>query len=82
MLARGEFNIQGFRNKDLRKHLSHLSPGQVSRLLKGLRLHGLIRKCGQSYKYYLSANGKKIVGAAVQIKNVLLPEQLSLSAAA
>jgi len=37
-LARGEFNIYGFRSKDLVKHLVHYSSDQLSRLLKRLRV--------------------------------------------
>ena len=43
-ILRGEFNISGLQNKSLRRFLPHLNSGQVSRLLKRLRLHGLIRK--------------------------------------
>ena len=43
-LARGEVNISGLQNKTLRPHLASKSSGQVSRLFKRLRLHGLIRK--------------------------------------
>jgi len=54
-LARGEFNIYGFRCKDLVKHLVHYSSDQLSRLLKRLRVHGIIKKIGKSYKYYLGS---------------------------
>lgn len=49
-LARGEFNIGGLHNKTLRPHLADKSSGQVSRLLKRLRLHRLIKKVGRTYK--------------------------------
>ncbi|MGI8745064.1 MAG: hypothetical protein ACR2NN_21325 [Bryobacteraceae bacterium] len=51
-LGRGEFNMQGLRNKALRQHLPDLTAGQVSRTLKNLRLRGLIKKVGRTYKYY------------------------------
>ncbi len=38
-IIRGEFNISGLQNKSLRRFLPHLNSGQVSRLLKRLRLH-------------------------------------------
>ena len=41
-ILRGEHTISGMRNKDLRRHLHDMSPGQVSRHLKRLRTHGLI----------------------------------------
>lgn len=41
-ILRGEINISGLRNKTLRRFLPELNSAQVSRLLKRLRLHGLI----------------------------------------
>jgi hypothetical protein len=43
-LAKGEFNIYGFRSKDLARHLNDLSSHQISRLLKRLRVHGFKKK--------------------------------------
>ena len=45
-LARGESNISGLQNKTLRPHLPEQTSGRISRLLKQLRLHGLIKKAG------------------------------------
>jgi hypothetical protein len=54
-LESGEFNINGFRNKSLRKKLSDsLSASAVSRILKRLLLHGIIKKVKNTYKYYLT----------------------------
>ena len=43
-LVSGEFNISGFQNKDLRRRLSDRNSGQISRTMKRLRVHGLIKK--------------------------------------
>ena len=43
-LGSGEFNISGFQNKDLRRRLKEKTTGQISRLTKRLRVHGLIKK--------------------------------------
>ena len=48
-ILRGEFNISGLQNKTLRRHLPDKNSGQVSRLLKRLRVHGLIKKVGRTY---------------------------------
>jgi hypothetical protein len=48
-LARGEHNISGFQSKTLRLRLVHMTSSQMSRLLKRLRLHGLIKKIGRTY---------------------------------
>jgi len=75
ILLRGEHNIQGFRNADLRNRLP-MNAGQISRLLKRLRLHGLIKRVGKTYKYYLTAVGKRVLIAGLQVRQSLLPELL------
>ena len=78
-LARGEFNIYGFRSKDLAKHLIQHSKDQLSRLLKRLRVHGLIRKIGKSYKYYLTTLGKEIITCSQKLINMVMIPQLSIT---
>jgi hypothetical protein len=75
LLTRGEFFISGFTNKNLRQHLSHKNSGQVSRLLKRLRVHGLIKKVGRRYKYYLTEFGRQVVLMALKLREmVIIPE--------
>ena len=80
-MARGEFNISGLQNKTLRRHLSELSSGQVSRLLKRLRTHGLIKKVGHTYKYYVTAFGKEIVATALKLRELVIIPQLAFGLA-
>lgn len=70
-IVRGEFAINGFRNRDLRRHLGKTSR-QVSRILKRLRLHGLIKIVGKSYKYYLTRLGRSVVSCALQLRQHLV----------
>jgi hypothetical protein len=72
-IARGEHSISGFRNRDLQRVLGK-EGGKVSRLLKRLRVHGLIKKIGLTYKYYLSRLGRSTVACALRLRqeNVLL----------
>jgi hypothetical protein len=79
-LARGEFNIYGFRSKDLAKHLSNYSSDQLSRLLKRLRVHGIIKKAGKAYKYYLTTFGKEIITCSQKVINMVMIPQLAKSA--
>lgn len=51
-VTRGEYNVSGFRNKHIQNRLN-LTSGQVSRLIKRLQVHNLIKKPSDSYKYYL-----------------------------
>lgn len=76
ILTRGEFNISGFRNKDIRKYLSQKSSGRrmISRILKRLRLHGIIKKATTSYKYYLTKMGKEVLITSMKLKEfVIIP---------
>jgi DNA-binding MarR family transcriptional regulator len=76
ILLRGEHNIHGLRNADLRRRLP-LNAGQVSRLLKRLRVHGLIKRVGRTYKYYVTALGRRALLAGLQIRETVLPQMLT-----
>ncbi len=77
-IVRGEFNIRGLQNKTLRHHLPELNSGQVSRLLKRLRTHSLIKKIGRTYKYYVTAFGKEVVATALKLRELVIIPQLAL----
>jgi hypothetical protein len=87
---RGEFTLTGFRNRDLSRLLFPAGPhslhetrrrsSSVSRQLRMLRAHGLIKKVPHTYRYLLTDKGRRI------ITNILLatdatPDQLSRLAA-
>jgi len=71
-VIRGEYNIFGFRNKDLRKRLPEFNTGKISRLIKRLKVFGLIKKAGKTYKYYLTKLGKELVITAQKLKDTIL----------
>ena len=74
-LAQGEFNLRGVQNRTLRPHLADCTNAQVSRLLKRLRLHGLLKRVGRTYRYYLTQFGKHILTTGLKPKHlVLIPE--------
>ena len=77
-LGSGEFNISGFQNKDLRRRVKGKNTGQVSRLMKRLRTHGLVKKIGKTYKYYLTALGKQVVALGLKLKQLYIIPQLSM----
>jgi hypothetical protein len=72
-IARGEFTLQGFRNRDLQNCFfgaavqdlreKRRRSAWVSRKLRLLRAHGLIRKVPGSYRYQCTEAGQKTVGA-------------------
>lgn len=53
-LIPGQFNLRGFGIQDLRGLLSCLPGTQISRLISGLRMHGLVKKVQDTYRCYLT----------------------------
>jgi hypothetical protein len=71
-IARGDFLLEGFRNRDLRLALYGNSTDQteqrrqaaaVTRKLRLLRAHGLIIKIQKTHRYQVSAQGRRILTA-------------------
>ncbi len=70
---RGEFSVNGFRNRDLRVLLYSATPADpaeqrrqsavVTRKLRLLRAHGLIRKVPKTHRYTLSKKGQTAITA-------------------
>ncbi len=71
-VLRGEYNISGFRNKDIRIRLPQFNTAKISRLIKLLHIFGLIKKVGKTYKYYLKKLGKELVITAEKLKETVL----------
>lgn len=79
-LFRGEFFAVGFTNKALRQSLPDKNAGQITRLLCRLRVHGLIKKVGKRYKYYLTESGRRIAAMALKLREmVVIPELARLA---
>jgi hypothetical protein len=72
-VSRGEFLINGFRNRDIRTLLygdrttdqltRRRQAGAVTRKLRLLRAHGLIRKVSHTHRWMLSTKGQKAITA-------------------
>jgi hypothetical protein len=71
-LLQGEFFISGFTNKQLHAYLSNNSASQVTRLLKRLRVHGVIKKVGRRYKYYLTDFGRQAAAMALKLREMVV----------
>ena len=76
-IARGEFTISGLRNKDLRARLPDRPSGWVSRCLKRLRTHGLIKAIGRTYKYDLTELGRTVVTTGLEVKELVVIPMLA-----
>jgi len=70
-IASGEFNISGFQNKNLRSKLWGKTSAQISRILKRLRVHGIIKSIGHTYKYYLTKLGCQIITTGLKLKELV-----------
>jgi len=81
-VSRGEFCVNGFRNRDLQGLLftsKATSPeerrrrsGRISRLLRLLRAHGLIHKLPRSHRYKLSPRGRQVATALLAAHDLSL----------
>lgn len=77
-ILRGEHAVGGITARRIRKLLCDYTPGKVGRVLKRLRLHGLLRKIGKSYTYYVTSFGQRVLAAALHLKEqIFLPKLCS-----
>jgi hypothetical protein len=87
---RGEFQINGFRNRDLQPLLYSIPPktkveqrkrsAAISRKLRLLRAHGLIRKRSRSHRYDLTRSGRFILNAILLAHRVSIKQITSIAA--
>jgi hypothetical protein len=82
IVLRGEHTIQGLRNAHIREHLPDKSASQVSRMLRRLRGHGLVKKVGRTYKYYVTAAGRSVMTTGLKLKTMVLIPDLARAMAA
>ncbi len=90
VISRGEYVIQGFRNRDLVAHLypragrdldgQPRASARVTRLLRLLRAHGLVRKITGTHRYRLTPKGRRIATAVLRYQSVTLQQLNKISA--
>ena len=77
-ISRGEFALNGFRNRDIRHLLfgskealkvKQRRAAQVTRRLAILRAHGLITKVQRTHRYVLTERGRETVTALLAARN-------------
>lgn len=71
-IARGQFTISGLRNKNLQQLIPDRKPAWISRCLKRLRVHGLIKRVGRTYKYYLTELGRRTVLTGLKLREMVI----------
>lgn len=79
LLLTGQFLIQGFSNGALRQHLSDKNSAQMSRLLKRLRVHGIIRKVQKRHRYYLTQFGQQTAILALKLREMVIIPHLAFN---
>ncbi|HYL73226.1 MAG TPA: hypothetical protein VEU96_03420, partial [Bryobacteraceae bacterium] len=65
-----------------RARFPQYSSGQMSRMLRRLRTHGLIKKATHCYKYYLTTLGKQVVALVLKLKELVIIPELTVAALA
>jgi hypothetical protein len=90
-IARGEHATSGFRNRDIRDLLfpsaANADPAQlrrqsarISRLLRILREHGIIRKISKTHRYRLSSCGQLLVAALFATRSASIKQLIANAA--
>ena len=79
-VLRGEHLLKGFRNQDLRHYLTSRDEtdplrrrrvsGRITRQLRLLRAHGLIRKVSRSSYYRVTPKGHHVMTTALRIRDL------------
>ena len=77
IIASGDFLITGFQNKHLKAKLPGKKTGQISRILKRLRNHGLIKKVAHTYKYYLTRFGSQGITMGLKLRELVIIPRLA-----
>ena len=85
-LLRGEHRLRGFRNQDLARQLNLQATtdgaerrrrcARVTRLIQVLRAHGLVAKIQHTRRYRVTAQGERLMSAAIKVKELELPKEM------
>jgi len=83
VISRGEYQIAGFRNRDIRETVyptttddrqRRRQSAAVSRKLAMLRAHGLIKKIPRTHRYLLTQSGATVMAALLAARNATLAQ--------
>ena len=88
-VSRGEFCINGLRNRALQSHLfngpaeteqQRRRSARISRLLRMLRAHHLIQKVPRTHRYLLTRRGRQVLSAVLAAHRIRLDQLNKLAA--
>jgi len=83
IISGGKYLLSGFTNKAVCQEIypktfyDKRSRGRMTRLLKKLRVHGLIRKVPHSHRYNVSDKGRRIMNSLLEIYETYYPSAVS-----
>jgi repressor of nif and glnA expression len=89
IVNRGEFSLNGFRNRDIRAHLYPASEDRrkerqqmaaVGRRLRLLRAHGLIAKVSKTHRYVVTEKGHNVLTALLAARQASTEQLTKLAA--
>ncbi|MCI0446258.1 hypothetical protein L0244_29860 [bacterium] len=83
-VADGRFNLNGFRNRDLQNLLfstppssqkeKHQRSARISRLIRLLRAHHLVKRVPHSYRYLMTPLGREVITAIISMTTITLDQ--------
>jgi hypothetical protein len=88
-VSRGEFALNGFRNRDLRPILfgdaesadaRRRQTAKATRLIRMLRAHGLVRKVSKTHRYAVSPKGRETIAAFLAARAANTKQLLHIAA--
>lgn len=89
-IGRGEYLLNGFRNRDLRQRLypdpaatpeaARRTSGRITRKLRLLRAHGLIRKIPHTHRYQVTEKGRRVIAALAAARDANVAQLTQLAA--
>ena len=88
-VSRGEYTINGLRNRDLRRQLwakvarereERRRTAAVTRQLRLLRAHGLLRKVSRTHRYIVTETGRNIITALLAARQADVEQLTALAA--
>ena len=89
IVGRGEWILNGFRNRDVRAALLGVTSdpalrrrrtGRVTRALALLRAHGVIRKVPRTHRYIITVKGRAIITAILSARQASVSQLLKIAA--
>jgi len=79
-MLRGEYLLNGFRNRDIRELMApgvklrtaqgRAMTGRITRVLRLLRAHGLIRKVPRTTRYRITPRGHQAMTTALRLREI------------